>query len=195
KQKSDSYYDLLLNRETGSFIYRILAYKTLLANPAHFGIKRKSFAYFSKIPVKIVKVDSSIYNLSAFAKHVKSNIVMIKLFNPWLLENRLLNPDKHTYEIKIPKNDKADYSGYYGDLANDEAGRTDSLPAGLPADSASVRQIFTHIVNGNQTLKEIAEFYGVSEGDILQWNDLKDPTLKAGQKLIIKPEKDPKRGN
>lgn len=195
KQKSDNYYDLLLNKETGSFIYRILAYKTLLSNPEHFGIKRKSFSYFPKIPVKIVKVDSSITNLGAFARHIRSNAVTIRMFNPWLLGNRLENPEKHSYEIKIPKNDKGDYSGYYSDLANDEAGRTDSLPAWAAADSTASVQIFTHIVNADQTLKEIAEFYRVSESDILQWNDLKDAIVKPGQKLIIKTEKDPKRGN
>jgi membrane-bound lytic murein transglycosylase D len=39
KQNTNNYYDLLLNKETGSFIYRILAYKTLLSNPEHFGVK------------------------------------------------------------------------------------------------------------------------------------------------------------
>ena len=43
KQGSDNYYDLMLNSETGSFIYRILAYKTLFASPEHFGIKNKKW--------------------------------------------------------------------------------------------------------------------------------------------------------
>jgi len=78
KQKSNNYYDLLLNRETGSFIYRILAYKTLFANPENLGLKKKSLKYYAKVPVKTVKVDSSIVNLYHFSKAVKSNIALVK---------------------------------------------------------------------------------------------------------------------
>ncbi len=196
KQGSGNYYDLLLNRETGSFIYRILAYKTLLSNPEHFGIKRKSFKYFPKIPVKSIKVDSSITNLNHFAKTIHTNVTIIKLFNPWLLQDHLLNPDKETFIIKIPKNDKNDYSSYYNDLIGDESPEMDSVRVLAPTDSLSSLQIITHIVNEKQTLKEIAEFYTVSENDLKLWNDINETTsVKAGKKLIIKIEKGAKRGN
>ncbi|MDP1800778.1 MAG: lytic transglycosylase domain-containing protein [Bacteroidota bacterium] len=120
KQNSDNYYDLLLNSETGSFVYRILAYKTLLSNPAHFGIKKKKLIYFAKIPLKTFKVDSSVTNIASLAKHFGCNKTIIKLHNPWLLSEALNNPEKKTYEFKIPKNLKSDYSSYLSDLIGED---------------------------------------------------------------------------
>ncbi|MDP3557397.1 MAG: transglycosylase SLT domain-containing protein [Bacteroidota bacterium] len=116
KQKSNNYYDLLLNSETGSFVYRILAYKTLFSNPTHFGIKKKKWNYFAKIPLKTYKVDSSVTNISHLAKQIGCSKTIIKLYNPWLLGETLNNPENKIYEFKIPKNLKKDYSTYILDL-------------------------------------------------------------------------------
>lgn len=116
KQKSDNYYDLLLNKETGSFIYRILAYKTLLSNPTHFGVKNKIKKTNGFPTFKIIKVDSSITNLTAFAKHINTDITILKTFNPWIIGEQIHNPDKIIYQIKIPKNKNIDISVYYNDV-------------------------------------------------------------------------------
>jgi hypothetical protein len=116
KQDTDNYYDLLLNNETGSFVYRILAFKTLLSNPKHFGINTK-FKKSANFPsFKIIKVDSSITNLSAFAKHLETNVITLKTFNAWLTGDKLSNPEKHSYQFKIPKNKNLDLSIYFNDV-------------------------------------------------------------------------------
>jgi len=129
KQNSSNYYDLLLNSETGSFIYRILAYKTLFSNPAHFGIKKKKLNYFNKIPLKSYKVDSTITNLAYLAKHLGCTKAVIKLYNPWFLGESLLNPEQKIYEFKIPKNLKADYSSYIVDLIGEDGVSTQETEA------------------------------------------------------------------
>ncbi len=142
KQKTNNYYDLLLNRETGSFIYRILAYKTLLSNPTHFGVKNKINKSGGLPAHTIVSVDSSITNLSAFAKHIHTNIVTLKIFNPWLLGDSLTNPQKIVYKFKIPKNKNVDLSVYFNE----------SLMQGISNDT----MIITHtdsIKNKIDTLK------------------------------------------
>lgn len=116
KQNTDNYYDLLLNRETGSFVYRILAYKTLLSNPEHFGVTSRLKKGGGFPPYKTVKVDSSITNLAAFAKHLKTNVITIKTFNPWLIGDQLTNHEKKTYSFKIPKNKNVDLSVYFNDV-------------------------------------------------------------------------------
>ncbi len=116
KQGTDNYYNLLLNKETGSFIYRILAFKTVLSNPKHFGIKnslKKSGVFPS---FKIVKIDSSITNLQSFAKHLETNVITLKIFNAWLIGDKLTNPEKHKYQFKIPKNKNIDLSLYFNDV-------------------------------------------------------------------------------
>ncbi len=120
KQNSNNYYDLLLNSETGSFVYRILAYKTLLSNPAHFGLRKKKLVYYSKIPLKSYKIDSSVTDLNNLARFLSCNKTIIKLHNPWLLGESLQNPEKRTYEIKVPKNLKNDYSSYIRDLIGED---------------------------------------------------------------------------
>ena len=116
KQNTNNYYDLVLNKETGSFIYRILAYKTLLSNPKHFGVKHKIKNMGAFPAFKLVKVDSSITNLKAFAKHINTNEIVLKTFNPWLIGEQLNNPDKKTYQFKIPKNKNIDLSVYFNDV-------------------------------------------------------------------------------
>ena len=125
KQNTDNYYDLLLNRETGSFIYRILAYKTLLSNPQHFGVKGKIKKSGGFPAHKIVKVDSSITNLHAFAKHINTNVITLKIFNPWLIGEKLTNTDKTIYNFKVPKNKNVDLSVYFNDV----------FPQEVPADT------------------------------------------------------------
>lgn len=119
-QKTNNYYDLLLNQQTGEFVYRLMAYKTLLSSPKHFGIKRGKVKYYSKIPVKIISIDSSITDLSYLAKHLKCNKTQIKLMNSWLVKGTLHNPDGLVYKLKIPKNLKKDYSMYYLDLISED---------------------------------------------------------------------------
>lgn len=195
KQGSDNYYDLLLNRETGSFVYRILAYKTLFADPEHLGLKKRSLKYFPKVAVKTIKVDSSITNLPHFAKSVKTNIALIHLFNPWLLGEKLANAEKHIYEIKIPKKQEADYSFYYDDLLERRVADS-GFVSGMRGDSLIMEEIvINHLVNGSQSLKDIADFYKVGVKDICEWNSIADTAaLSAGQKLIIKQRKE-KIGN
>jgi membrane-bound lytic murein transglycosylase D len=127
KQNTNSYYDLLLNKETGSFIYRILAYKTLLSNPSHFGVKTKLKKTGAFPAFKIVKVDSSITNLHAFAHHINTNIIVLKTFNPWLIGEQLHNPDKKTFQFKIPKNKNVDLSVYFNDVFPQESTNDTSL--------------------------------------------------------------------
>lgn len=197
KQKSDNYYDLLLNRETGSFIYRILAYKTLFSNPENLGLKKKSLKYYPKVPVKIIKIDSSIANLNHFAKSVNCNIALLRLFNPWLLGDKLPNPDKHVFEFKIPKKTNTDYSNYYSDLMKNIIIDSNSVQLAVP-DSLSVTEenVINHVVNATENLKDIAEFYKVNEAEIKAWNNLNDSVaLKSGDKLIIKLKKKDQVGN
>ncbi len=188
KQNTNSYYDLLLNRETGSFIYRILAYKTLFSNPENLGLKKKTLNYYSKVPVKIITVDSSITDLNHFAKTVNCNIALLKLFNPWLLGDKLNNPDKHIFEFKIPKKTNADYSYYYADLM--KRVKTDSNITQLAINDSLLvgeENVINHVINEKESLKDIAEFYEINEADLKEWNQIVDSIgIKPGQMLIIK---------
>ena len=58
---------------------------------------------------KTFKIDSSITNLEHFAKHIKSTVSLIKDFNPWLLRDIIINPERKRYDIKIPKKNSEEF--------------------------------------------------------------------------------------
>lgn len=198
QQATDNYFDLLLNSETGSFVYRILAYKTLFSSPTHFGLKNKKWKYFPKIQYKVFNVDTTINNLNLFAKKIGCNVAMIKLFNPWLLQNSLNNAAKKVYQIKIPKNLNADYSDYLKDLLG-EMGDLGQNEGAKPENKIIVQDSIVNLIKPiiytvriNEPLKNIATFYKVKLEDLLKWNNLQDVEVAtAGQTLTIfyNPEK------
>lgn len=100
KQNTTNYYDLLMNKETSSYMYKILALKTVFtnANKTFYGGRN-----IYNIPTNNLKIDSSITNLSDFAVQKGYNSEILKTFNPWLISNSLLNPERKTYIIKLPK--------------------------------------------------------------------------------------------
>lgn len=193
KQNTTSYYNLMLNRETGSFVYRILAYKTLFSSPQHFGIKKRKWSYYPPIPFKVYKVDTTINNLGALAKHIGCSKATIHFFNPWLLQDRLPNPDRKVYEIRVPRDLTADYSSYISDLTgqhgslaqdpdeapvNDEKQTSDSLQ--------SNQKIIFHIVRDNEKIEDLAGFYEVKPANLRKWNKLKErEEAVPGQTLSI----------
>ncbi|MBL7917545.1 MAG: lytic transglycosylase domain-containing protein [Bacteroidia bacterium] len=115
-QGADNFYDLELNRESGEFLYRIVAYKTLLSNPKHFNIDSRKIKNYPKIPIKTVEVDSSITNLSALANKFNCSKMQLENLNPWLYKGFLNNLDKKVYKIKVLKFPNKDYSSYFSDL-------------------------------------------------------------------------------
>jgi hypothetical protein len=103
-QNKKSYYELKLNKETGSYVYKIIAMKELICNPKVYGLNiRKKDLRTSYSTSKIV-VDSSIHNLSAFSQKQGIDLKTLKIFNPWLKTERLLNTEKKIYIIEIPVN-------------------------------------------------------------------------------------------
>jgi len=101
-QQVDNYYDILLNTETGRYVYRIAAYKLIFSNPRNYGfVYRKEDLYY---PMKdtVLEVDSSITDFVEFAKKNGTNYKTFKRLNPWLRKRMLTNSSKKTYYIHVP---------------------------------------------------------------------------------------------
>jgi len=103
RQKSDYYYDLLLNEETGRYIYRVLAIKLILSNPEEYGFYAGDKDLYPVIPTYEVTVDGTVEDFADFAIKYGINYKVLKIFNPWLRDKELTNPHKKTYYIRIPK--------------------------------------------------------------------------------------------
>lgn len=103
KQQVETYYDLLLNRETRRYVFRILAMKEILSNPTRYGFVFEAQDLYTEIPVYTVEVDTAISNIARFAKTMGVNYKQMKIHNPWLLQNHLNNKSRKLYHIKLPK--------------------------------------------------------------------------------------------
>ncbi len=104
KQKFSNYFDLNLNQETSRYIFRILAIREVLEDPAKFGFDIPEEEKYQPLDdYSVVQVDGSIPSLGDFAKEHGTTYRLLKVYNPWLLSYKLTNSKKKTYEIKIPK--------------------------------------------------------------------------------------------
>ncbi|MGB3774413.1 MAG: lytic transglycosylase domain-containing protein [Leeuwenhoekiella sp.] len=103
EQDVDSYYDLLLGEETGRYIFRIVALKEILKDPAKFGFNFTTEDLYHEVPTYSVKVDTAVTNFVKFAQGLNINYKILKIHNPWLREDHLNNGSGKTYFIDIPK--------------------------------------------------------------------------------------------
>jgi hypothetical protein len=102
EQKVSNYYDLALTEETSRYVFRILALKEIMKQPAKYGFSIFSSDLYAPIPTKIIEVDSTITDLASFAMSQGINYKILKIHNPWLRDKKLVNPTKKRYEIMIP---------------------------------------------------------------------------------------------
>jgi hypothetical protein len=102
RQKIDNYFDLLLNIETGRYVYRILAIKEILSKPAQYGFHFRPQDLYPPYETKVVTIDSAVDDFADFAKDNRVNYKILKILNPWLRDNFLTNPALKQYEVKLP---------------------------------------------------------------------------------------------
>jgi len=102
EQKVDTYWDLLLNAETGRYVYRILAVKQLFANPADYGFVLDESDLYPTYQTVDVEVTSSIPNLADWALEQGINYKILKTLNPWLRAKSLTVSSGKSYVIQLP---------------------------------------------------------------------------------------------
>jgi hypothetical protein len=102
RQKTGSYYDLLLSDETSRYVYRIAAMKQIFNNPELYGFYIDNDDIYLPVSTRDIIVKDNIDDFADFAKQNGISYKLLKYFNPWLRQNYLKNKKKKTYIIKIP---------------------------------------------------------------------------------------------
>jgi membrane-bound lytic murein transglycosylase D len=102
-QNVSDYYDLLLNEETGRYIFRIVALKEILNHPDKYGFNYRHKDLYKPIPTYKVALDTAVSDFVKFSQQFGINYKILKLHNPWLRESHLNNKSRKEYSIKIPK--------------------------------------------------------------------------------------------
>ena len=103
RQKSNSYYDLLLVEETARYLYRIVALKLILQNPEKYNFVISEDEKYPVIETKEVEITGGVANFADFAIEQGISYKLLKDFNPWLRENYLTNASGKKYVVKIPE--------------------------------------------------------------------------------------------
>ncbi|MBC7494914.1 MAG: lytic transglycosylase domain-containing protein [Flavobacterium sp.] len=104
-QKVSNYYDLLLTDETQRYIFRILALKTIMQNPKLYGFNLEQNELYQPIATKIIEIDSTISDLAQFSIEQGINYKLLKIYNPWLRDKKLINLTNKKYLLEIPITD------------------------------------------------------------------------------------------
>lgn len=101
-QKVDNYYDLFLNDETSRYVFRIVAIKEIIENPARYGFKIHPDLLYREESLRYVEVKETIKSLVDFANANGTNYKLLKRHNPWLRDEKLTVKKGKTYRIALP---------------------------------------------------------------------------------------------
>jgi len=100
-QKVKEAADLYLNTETSRYLFRILACKYLFENPKRLGFVLRAQDLYPQISYREVKWKSTIHNLATWAELHNTSYRLLKLANPWLLDDFMLDKSHKEYYLKI----------------------------------------------------------------------------------------------
>lgn len=101
-QGETSYYNLLLNSETHRYVFRILALKAIMENPATYGFCFDETDLYTPIGYRELRIDTSVTSLVEFAKAQGTSYKTLKYMNPWLRDNKLVLQAGQSVQIKLP---------------------------------------------------------------------------------------------
>lgn len=102
-QSQKNYYDVQFPDETSRYLFRALAFKTILAHPETYGFKIEKEQLFPPLEYSEVKVNGTVENWSVFAAKHKTNFKLLKIYNQWIRSNTMLNKKGRSYIVKVPK--------------------------------------------------------------------------------------------
>lgn len=102
KQSIKNYYDMQFPEETARYLFRALAFKSIMADPKRYGFVIDEEYLYRPFEYKKVEVEGPIANWSDFAAEHKTNFKLLKIFNPWIRANNMENKQKNKFVVKVP---------------------------------------------------------------------------------------------
>lgn len=103
EKQGGNYFDLNLNSETARYVFRLVAIKEIMSNPSDFGFNLDPHQFYPPLNNYFeVAVNESVSSWSAFAQSHGISYRTLKIYNPWLRENKL-TVINNSYRIKVPR--------------------------------------------------------------------------------------------
>lgn len=102
-QGQNHYFDLNLNSETSRYVFRLMAIKEIMSNPASYGFYIEPGDMYQPFDnVYNVQIEKSVPSWSKFAEDHGVSYRILKVYNPWLRDNKL-TVLKNKYLVKLPR--------------------------------------------------------------------------------------------
>lgn len=104
RQKTNSYFDLLMSEETERYVFRILALKLILEDPLKYGFLIAEDEKYPLWNTKKLEITGPVTDFADFALQQGTTYKMLKYYNPWLRDTKLTNKTGKTYVVELPVN-------------------------------------------------------------------------------------------
>lgn len=101
-QMAESSFDLQLVDETSRYVFRILATKMIMENPAAYGFTLTADQLYQPLDYKIETVSGPVNSWPQWAKQRGISYAQLREANPWIRSKTLPNKSGKTYKVKIP---------------------------------------------------------------------------------------------
>jgi peptidoglycan lytic transglycosylase D len=193
EQRVSSYYDLALPAETERFVYKIIAVKVILSNPARYGIFIDAQEYYRppEVDIVTVRVNGSRLHLRSVAEAAGTHFALIKHLNPQLRQRYL---PRGVHEVYVPKGSAASFAKNFQEPYDPEppALSQPSRPVSYKPQPVSHQaatpapKTIRYAVRKGDTLTKIAAKFDASVGELMKWNKLASASqITPGRQLVI----------
>lgn len=102
KQMADSSFDLYLTEETSRYVFRIMAMKAVMDNPATFGFHLTADQLYQPVQTTDVEVNGPVESWPEWAREHGISYAQLRNENPWIRAKSLTNKEGKTYIVKVP---------------------------------------------------------------------------------------------
>ena len=172
EQGVNNYYQLYLNLETQRYIFRIVAIKLILEDPAKYGFHLAEEDYYPALSFDQVRVQCFKETpIRIIAQAAQTHFKVIKDLNPEIRGHYL---PEGNHAILIPKEGSENFQARYRDLLKHWS---------------SNQKEQTYLVKEGDHLTAIAERFGVPLASLIIWNRLNPKApIHPGDRLIIYPK-------
>jgi membrane-bound lytic murein transglycosylase D len=168
EQGTRNYYDLYLPEETERYIFRMIVLKMFLEDPAAYSIFVPEGCTYE--PPQTVAVDVAggrFVPMDVLSACAETPPRRLRYLNPWMLTN-ILHPGDYAFELPKGK------AGHFVECVEE---------------ALAQKHLLVHVVSKGEFLTNIAEEYGVSVGEIENWNRIsRNQPIHPDQQLVIQFE-------
>ena len=176
-QRVVNYYQLALPRETERYVFRIIAAKIILENPARYGFALEAAELYEPLPTTWInlRVRGSRLHLRDVAEAGGTYFRHIKKLNPQLRRDSL---PRGLHRIRVPAGAAKDFPANLQAIRQRNSRQTMAALKG--------RKAVKYRVKKGDSLWAISERYGVTIKALRKWNSIrKGEPIYAGERLLI----------